>query len=44
MQPSSWLLALMWLAKRVLIILVGSTPVTIGRFSCFDDRPIFIMP
>jgi hypothetical protein len=38
------LLALMWFARRVLIKAVGSTPVTAGRFSRLDDRPINIMP
>jgi len=44
MQQPTWLLALMWFARRVLIIPMGSTPVTAGRFSRFDDRPIYIMP
>jgi hypothetical protein len=43
-QPSARLLALMWLARQVLIIHQGSTPVTWGKFSRLDDRPIDIMP
>jgi hypothetical protein len=37
-------LALMWFARRVLIGLLDSTPVTQRRFSRLDDRPIDIMP
>src|SRR5262245_29247343 len=40
----SRLLALMWFARWVLIISLGSTPVTQRRFSRLDDRPINIMP
>src|SRR5262245_19296766 len=40
----SRLLALMWFARWVLITFMGSTPVTIRRFSRLDDRPINIMP
>jgi hypothetical protein len=41
---SSRLLALMWFARWVLIIGMGSTPVTQRRFSRLDARPINIMP
>src|SRR5215510_14043035 len=41
---SSRLLALMWFARWVLIKFMGSTPVTLRRFSRLDDRPINIMP
>ena len=34
----------MWFARRVLIRRLGSIPVTHGRFSHLDDRPIDIMP
>ena len=40
----SRLLALMWFARWVLIISLGSTPVTRRRFSRLDARPINIMP
>src|SRR5262245_19135762 len=40
----SRLLALMWFARRVLIISLGSTPVTRRRFSRLDAQPINIMP
>ena len=41
---SSRLLALMWFARWVLIMDLGSIPVTQRRFSRLDDRPIDIMP